>query len=570
MNRYCIILLLSGLACGGPENADPNGDMAASGAALAELQLAEETKLDELLAQYVPFGMSYDASGLPADEKALLQKLVEASRLIDELYLQQTSTAGVEYRKTLDSHTNHPLARKALILLIRNAMPFDQLQEHSAFVGGDPYYPGHEIYPRGMTAEQFDSHLETLSEKERSRFMDPYTVIREDAEGGYRAIPYHEEYRDQIQAISALLREAADLAANESFRKYLRLKADALETDQYFAADVAWIDLAGNKYDIVIGPFETYSDGIKGVKAKYESFVEVVDQEESEKLEIYKQYLPDLENNLPIPDVYKSNVEGLSAKFVIVQDIHRGGEAAAGYQAVAANLPNDPEVHAQKGTVKTFWRNMFHARFETIIRPVSERLIAEEQLEFLSADGFFQVVLMHEICHALGPRVVKVGPNKGQATNAAIGPAYNALEESKATIAGLLSLAWLMDEGVVDPADEKKFYVSSLGSMFRSVRFGVEQAHGRAAALALHYLTERGALSYDADSGRWSIEFDRFRDGVRSLAEEVLTLLGEGDSDAVNQFLDSWTGMSPELEASLAKVADLPTDVMPSYQIKWN
>ena len=571
MIRICFIILwLTCLACSGPQNTLENDDVSAATDALAALHIAPEAELDELLTQYVPFKMFYDARGLPRDEKALLQKLVAASRLIDDLYLQQTSTAGVEYRNALTAHADQSLARKALILLIRNAMPFDLLKEHRAFVGEDSYYAGDEIYPRGMTAEQFDAHLETLSADERLEFMNPYTVIQTDPERGYRATPYHVAYGAQVQSIAVALREAADLASNESFQTYLRLKADALETDRYFEADVAWIDLSGNKYDIVIGPFETYADGIKGVKAKYESLVEVVDQEESAKLEIYKQYLPALEENLPIPDDYKSNVAGLSAKFVIVQDIHRGGEAAAGYQAVAANLPNDPEVHAQKGTVKTFWKNMFHARFEAIIRPVGESLIAEDQVQYLSAEGFFQLVLMHEICHALGPRTVKVGPKKGQAANAAIGPAYSALEEGKATIAGLLSLAWLMDEGVVESESEKEFYVSFLGSLFRSVRFGIEQAHGRAAALSLNYLTDQGALSYDSESGRWAIEFDRFREGVRRLAEEVLVLLAEGDSDSVNSFLDRWTGMSPELEASLDKVSNLPIDVMPSYEIKWN
>ena len=319
----------------------------------------------------------------------------------------------------------------------------------------------------------------------------------------------------------------------------------------------------------MIGPFETYSDGIKGVKAKYESFVEIVDQAESANLERYKAHLAAMEEDLPHPAEYKSNVEGLTAKFVIVRDVHRGGEAAAGYQAVAANLPNDPRVHAEKGTVKTFWKNMFTARFDEIIEPLARRLIVEEQQEHLSADGFFQFVLMHEICHALGPRVVKVGPKKGMAANAAIGPAYNALEEAKADIAGLVGLAYLMDNGVVDASREREFYVSYLGSLFRSVRFGTQQAHGAAAALSLRYLAGRGAIVHDPESGRWAIDFDRFRDGVRSLAKELLLLLGNGDGEAVAAFFQAEGGMTPELESALAEVADLPVDVLPSYSVRW-
>lgn len=558
------LLLLAVVACQQDQSAglQQNADKTDS------VNLADEATLDKYLAQYAPYKMHFDASGLPADEKALLRKLVDASKLVDEAYRLQTSKDGVAMRQKL-KQMDTPVAKKALTLLRRNGMPYDQLQGHARFAGETPYYGGHEIYPRGMPAEVFDKYFASLDADRQKAFMNPYTVIREDGNGAYRAVPYHVEYAEQVGKIATLLREAAELTPNASFKKYLTLKADALLSDDYFDADSAWIDLDGNAYELVIGPFETYSDEIKGVKAKYESFVEVVDQEESSKLEIYKKYLPALEDNLPIPDEYKSNVEGLTAKFVIVQDIHRGGEAGAGYQAVAANLPNDPKVHAEKGTVKTFWKNMFKARFETIIRPVSERLISSDQQQYLSADGFFQFVVMHEICHALGPRTVKVGSKKGQAANAAIGPLYNALEEGKADIAGMLSLVWLMENGVVDAAREREFYVSYLGSLFRSVRFGTQQAHGKAAALSINYLTDQGAVVYDADAGRWSIDFDKFEHGVRNLAAELLILLGNGETAAVQAFFDRW-GVTSELQAGLDSISDLPIDVLPEYSIKWD
>ncbi|MDH3647978.1 MAG: hypothetical protein OER80_14555 [Gammaproteobacteria bacterium] len=559
------LFLVAAIGCQPADEHDAKSDAAAT---RPDVQLADDVMLDEYLAQYAPYEMFFDASGLPEEEKALLRKLVDASGLISDAYLLQTSKAAIDIRTELDNQPG-PSAEKALTLLRRNGMPYDQLKDHATFAGGEPYYGGHEIYPRGMTAETFDRYFAKLDEEHQAAFMDPYTVIREDEHGGYYAVPYHVEYAEQIAEIAALLREAAGLATNTSFRDYLRLKADALESDDYFDVDVAWVELTGNPYELVIGPFETYSDGIKGVKAKYESFVEIVDQEESKKLEVYKKYLPALEDNLPIPDEYKSNVEGLTAKFVIVQDIHRGGEAGVGYQAVAANLPNDPKVHAEKGTVKTFWKNMFKARFDTIIRPVSQRLIAEDQQQYLSADGFFQFVVMHEICHALGPRTVKVGPKKGQAANAAIGPVYSPLEEGKADIAGMLSLVWLMDNGVVDANREREFYVSYLGSLFRSVRFGTQQAHGKAAALSINYLTNQGAIAYDADTQRWSIVFDKFRDGVRNLAGELLLLLGNGEGDAVMAFFDQW-GMTPELQAGLDSITDLPIDVLPEYKIQWD
>ncbi|RMF59308.1 MAG: hypothetical protein D6743_16525 [Calditrichaeota bacterium] len=530
---------------------------------------AQKAKIEAYLAQYTPYEMHFDASRYDTKDKTLLKKLVQAAAYVDTIYWHQTSEYGLALRDSLEHVQNDPWAAKLLTLVKRNAGPFELLNDHEPFIGLRRYYPGEEIYPRGMTAEEFDAYLATLPEKEREAFMSPYTVIRPDGKGGYKAIPYHEAYSRWIAPMVKLLKECAELTDNASFAKFLRLKAQALTTDDYFDADVAWIDMEDSKFDMVFGPFETYSDGIKGVKAKYEASIEVVDQEESKKLEVYTRYLKQLEENLPIPRRYKSLVKGLTAKFVVVRDILRAGEAAAGYQAVATNLPNDPAVHKKKGTKKTFWKNMFEARFNAIIKPVSQKVIDEAQLPYLSDEGFFQFVLMHEICHAVGPRTVKVGPKKGMAVNAAIGPNYNALEECKADIAGLHSLGYLMDHGVVDSNKAQTFYVSYLGSLFRSVRFGLAEAHAKAAAIALNYLLENGGLTYDSSTQRWAVDFAHFREGVKSLAARLLILEGDGDNGKVEQFFERWARLTPEIESSLAAVKDLPIDVLPHYSITW-
>ncbi|NIR50095.1 hypothetical protein GWO43_16450 [candidate division KSB1 bacterium] len=547
----CCVVLMS---CGNPSS----------------LTDAQKAQIDEHLAQYAPYEMHYDASKLNETDKLILKKLVQAASYVDTIYWHQTSKYGLALRDSLQKVKDNPYAKKLLTLFKRNAGPFELLNDHEPFIGNRAYYPGDELYPRGMTAEEFDAYYETLTEEEQKEFMYPYTVIRKDGKGAYKAVRYHEEYKEYIEPMVKLLNECADLTDNESFAKFLRLKADALTTDNYFDADVAWIDVEDSKFDMVFGPFETYSDGIKGVKAKYEASIEVVDQEESQNLDIYTQYLQELEQNLPVPDEYKSVVEGLTAKFVVVQDVIRAGEMAAGYQAVAANLPNDPAVHKQKGTKKTFWKNMFEARFNAIIKPVSERLIEESQLQYLSDEGFFQFVLMHEICHAIGPRTVKVGPKKGMAVNAAIGPNYSPLEEAKADIAGLHSLAYLIDNGVVDKEREKEFYVSYLGSLFRSIRFGLGQAHGKAAGIALNYLLENDGIAYDDASHKWAIDFENFRDGVKSLTSELVILEGDGDNGNVRAFFDRWANLTPELQTSLDSVEDIAIDVMPKYSIKWD
>jgi len=562
------------IACNPTPPTQPDSEVDASDTGASEnsamgLPLADEATLDTYLAQYAPYKMHFDASTLPESQRSLLKKMVDAAKVVDEIYALQTFKEMNSYLEILESAAQGTPAAKAYTLLLRNGAPYEQLNDFATFAGETVYYAGTEVYPRGMTAEQFDAYLAKLGDGEKALFMDPYTVIRETSDGQYQAIPYHQAYQAQVNQLATLLREAAELADNESFKTYLNLKADAVLSDSYYEADVAWIDMSGNSLDMVIGPFETYSDGIKGIKAKYEAYVEVVDQEGSADLARYTQHLQAMEANLPVGEEYKSIVEGLTAKFVVVQDVYRGGEARYGYQAVAANLPNDPKVHASKGTVKTFWKNMFTARFNEIIKPVSTRLIDESQQSYLSDKGFFQFVLMHEICHAIGPRTVKVGPNKGMAANASIGPLYNGLEEAKADIVGLLSLAYLMDKGVEDQQRELEFYVSYLGSLFRSVRFGTQQAHGKAAAIAIKYLRAQGALAYSEETGRWSVVQDKFREGVKNLSRDLVLLLGDGDTQKVATFFDTWMPFSPELTASLDKVKDLPIDVLPEYSITW-
>ncbi|HTK83335.1 MAG TPA: hypothetical protein VL633_13695 [Bacteroidota bacterium] len=529
----------------------------------------QKSTIDTYLAQYAPYEMKFDASKFGKNEKVILKKLLQASEYLDTIYWLQTSKYGMKIRDSLAAVHNNEQAKKLLALVLRNGGPFELLNDNAAFAGSQQFYAGQEFYPQGMTADQFDAYIKGLPEQQKNEFMSPYTVIRSDGKGGYKAVPFHQEYRKQLVPISKILKECATLTDNKSFAKFLKLKAQALLTDDYYTADVAWIDMTGSKFDMVFGPFETYADGIKGVKAKYEASIEVVDQEESKKLDVYTSYLKDMEENLPIPQEYKSEVKGLTAKFVIVRDIIRKGEAAAGYQAVATNLPNDPVVLEKKGSRKTFWKNMFEARFNAIIKPVSLRLVAKDQQQYLSDEGFFQVVLMHEICHALGPKTVKVGPNKGMAANASIGPEYSPLEEEKADISGLHSLVYLMDKGVIDKSREKYFFVSYLGSLFRSIRFGLNEAHGKAAAIELNYFVKHGSIAYDSTTKSWSVNFATIREGIKQLANELLILEGDGDGKKVTEFFDKWKYMTPELQSSLDAVKDIAVDVIPQYEIKW-
>ncbi|XOV93798.1 MAG: hypothetical protein ACFHWX_03610 [Bacteroidota bacterium] len=558
MLRVSIILLIASLfAC----QSDKSNNT-------SPVSVASPEKIKEYLSQYEPYEMTFDATVYSETEKQILQKLVTAAEYIDTIYWMQSSKYGLRLIDSL-SKINDPRAKDLLTLVERNGGPYELLNEYEPFIGSEEYYGGEELYPHGMTREQFDTYLGTLSEEAQAEFMSPYTVIKEDGQGGYKAVRYYDEYKKYIDPIVVLLNEAADLSENESFAKFLRLKAEALVSDNYYDADVAWIDMTDSKFDIVFGPFETYSDHIKGIKAKYEAYVEIIDQEASADLEVYKSYLQKMEENLPIPEEYKSVVGGLTANFTVVRDIIRKGEGRIGYQAVATNLPNDPEVHKTKGTKKTFWKNMFEARFNAIIKPVSNILIDESQLQYLSDEGFFKFVLMHEICHAIGPREVKVGSKKGMAANAAIGPNYSPLEEAKADIVGLYSLKYLIDQGVEDKEKAKEFYVSFLGSLFRSIRFGLDEAHGKAAAISLNYLLKNGGILYNSETKKWSVDFEKFDDGVKMLAAEMLILEGDGDNEKVQAFFDQWTGETPMLTEALELTQEIAIDVLPIRKIIW-
>jgi hypothetical protein len=531
--------------------------------------VAPGATIDRYLAQYAPYEMSFDASALPEKEQLLLKKLMEAASYLDTAYWMQTSVYGLRLRDSLADLPDDIGRLKLLTLLNRNGGPFDLLRGDSAFIGDMRFYPGQELYPRGMSTEEFDAVVGKLPDTEKAVFMSPYTVVRGDGHGAYDAVPYHVEYARWVGPMARALDEAAALSDDPSFARFLRLKSQALLTDRYFDADTAWVELSGNRFDIIFGPDEVFSDGVRNIKAKYEANIEVVDRGESGRLDLYAKYLNRMEQNLPVGDEYKSPVGGLTTRFVVVTDIMRAGEAAVGYQAVATNLPNDPDVHLKKGTKKTFWKNMFTARFNTIIKPVSVRLIHPEQLQYLSGEGFFQFVLMHEICHALGPRVVKVGPRRGEPVNNAIGPEYSALEEAKADIAGLYSLIYLMDNRVVDRSREKEFFVSYLGSLFRSIRFGTGEAHGKAAAVSLNYLVANGGILYDASTKRWSVDFKHFRAGVGKLVRELIMLEGDGDPAKVGEFFGKWSGVTKPMETAIALVRDLPVDVMPVYSVRW-
>ncbi len=520
--------------------------------------------LEQRLAKWARVEMTYDARGLPERDKRFLQKLIEASRYMDEAFWCQSWSGAVEVRDRLRTSDN---AKSLLRLVNIMAGPYDRLEEFEPFMDVPPMPLGAGFYPDDLTKEEFERYLTTHPEQKEA-LLNPYTVVKREGDS-LNAVPYHEEYREFVEPASRLLEEAAELTDNRSLKRYLASRAEALLTDDYYQSDIDWINLQDNDYDIIIGPYEFYEDRLMGVKAAYEATVEIVDREESHNLEVYIRYLDDLERSLPYPEKYKRSIEGLKSPFVVVRDIYRGGEIRAGIQASAANLPNDPRVHTQYGTKKTFWKNMIEAYLKHISFAVARELIVPEQFELLPRQPDIALTLFHEVAHALGPRwVIQVDGSKIPLREA-LKDRLSALEEGKADVVGLYCLGYLLGEGIIPREHEREYYVRDLATNLRGLRYGLAEAHALGRMCQVNYHLESGAIFYDEASARFGVDFDKIASSVVDLAEIILTLEATGDYEGTGKFFQKYGKMPEIVRKALGCTEHIPVSLEPVYKVLW-
>ncbi|MBI2970161.1 MAG: hypothetical protein HYY36_05420 [Gammaproteobacteria bacterium] len=512
--------------------------------------------------KYVLAPMPFDASAYSEREKELLRRLIAAAKLADEIFWRQSHHDNISLRESVVQNRSEDDPVRMFFFM--QAGPYDRLAHDEPFMDVPPKPPGAGFYPPDLTGEEFESWIANHPE-DKEAFLSPYTAIQRQG-WKFVAVPYHFAYRPMVEEMAAALREAADLAENAGFAKYLRSKAEAVLSDEYFQTDVDWIDMKDSRFDMVFGPFEVYEDALNNLKAGYEASVEIVDLEESARLDVYKQHLAGLEANLPYPEAYKNREPGLTASFVIVRDIYRGGHIRVGYQPVAANLPNDPQVHQKKGTKKTFWKNVMEARLNRIIIPIGRRIIAEDQVDAMTGQGYFDFVLMHEIAHGIGPRFVHGSETP---VNVALRELYSWIEENKADMAGLHSLKYFRDRSIIDADMRREHFVSYLGSIFRTIRFGTGEAHGKAAIVSLNFLMEHGGISYDSASRRYAVNFEKIDNAVALLAKELLLIEAEGGYARAKRLAEKYGGTPDFVQASLHSLQDLPIDLVPQYEIRW-
>ncbi|HEY8165623.1 MAG TPA: hypothetical protein VIF83_08735 [Gemmatimonadaceae bacterium] len=543
----CALAMLIEAAC--------TQESASSGSAIAGGDTAVASDMASRIAKYTPVTLSADTSSLTVKERQMLPLLVAAAKEMDPIYWEQAYGS----RDSLLARVNDSLTRRFADM---NYGPWDRLDNYAPFVPGVGKRPdGANLYPPDITKAEFDSAVAKGPKARADSLKSLYTIIRRDSTRTLTIVPYSVAFSEHNGAAAAKLRDAAKLAEDPGLKRYLELRAQALLSDNYQPSDLAWMDMKNNRLDIVIGPIETYEDELYGYKAANEAYVLIKDKSWSDRLRRYASMLPALQRGIPVPEQYKREKPGTDSDLNAYDAIYYAGQANAGAKTIAINLPNDEEVQLKKGARRLQLKNVMQAKFDKILMPIAQELIADDQLPMLNFNAFFENTMFHEVAHGLGIKNTITG--KGT-VRSAIKERYGSLEEGKADILGLYMVQRLSQDGQLPGEDIRGNYVSFLASLFRSARFGGGDSHGRANIVAFNFLEEQGAFTRDSASGMYRVDFPKFQAGMNALAERILTLQGDGDYDAVGAFQQKYGTISPTLQQDLDRLKSkgIPVDIV--------
>jgi hypothetical protein len=524
------------------------------------------------VARWKVVAMPYSRAGLNPREQQMIAKLADACRLMDQLYLHQSDLGGYAMYHTTQ---NADLLR----LFSINGSRWDLVDRNSPIIGEEPLVPGHEIYPYGLKLAQIDKYVAAHPDQ-KAGIYNPWTVIRTAPLTLPAAlsqpvvyavpeklfiIPYHEAYAEWLTPMAADLHAAAKLSPDPAFAHYLDLRADALLTDDLYASDIAWLDLKNPKIDLIFAPYETYLDGLLGVKTSYGGAILIRNDAESKKLALYQQHEAEMQRALPIGDDDKPSKEGQATPMEVADAPLRAGDLRYGYQAVADNLPNDPRVHAEKGSKKIFFKNFMDARVNNVILPIAQKMLSPAQTADVTAEGYLTPVILHEISHGLGPAYAHVN-GKQIPINEAIGPAFGGLEEAKADVTGIFLAKWLVDQKLLPATELNTIYASYVAGIFRTLRFGTGEAHGRAEMMEFNVLLEHQALVQTLD-GKYTIDYAAMPAAIAALAQQLLTFEAKGDRAGVEAWFTKYDVMPPTLTHALESTSDIPVDITPDFEL---
>lgn len=514
----------------------------------------QETNMQQRLKKYTTFRLESDLSALTEKERQMLPLLIDAARIMDGLFWKQ---AYGDRQQLLDSIEDPEARRFAEI----NYGPWDRLEGDEPFLAGvGPKPPGANLYPANITKEEFEAAAKASADGGMA-LRSLYTIVRRDSEGKLSAVPYREAFAVELGAAAAKLREASKLAEDAGLKRYLELRADALETDNYQPSDFAWMEMKSNTIDVVIGPIETYEDKLYGYKASFEAYVLIKDKEWSGRLARYAEMLPELQRGLPVSGEYKRESPGTDSDLNAYDAIYYAGDCNAGSKTIAINLPNDEEVQMKRGARRLQLKNAMRAKFEKIVVPIAGELIAEDQRGHITFDAFFANTMFHEVAHGLGIRNTITG--KGTVREA-LKEQSSALEEGKADILGLYMVTKLFEEGELTGGAVEDNYTTFLTGIFRSIRFGASSAHGVANLLRFNFFKQAGAFSRDQASGTYRVNAAKMKQAISDLSAKILKLQGDGDYQGVAEFVEEMGSMDPLLESDLERLstAGIPVDVV--------
>jgi len=511
--------------------------------------------------------IDYDHRLLSANDRKVVAKLIEVSKDIEDLYWQQVSEDTPAYlHELLKWAPKQPQYRQAFSLFYIMKGRWDRLKENEPFLGpfgAEGKKPaGAGFYPTDMTKDEFEKWI-AAHPQDKETFQNTNTVIsRQDNK--LVAVPYSVYYAQFLKPASAKLLEAAKLTQNASLKNYLTKLSAAFLSNDYFQSDTAWMDL-NSPIEVVIGPYEVYEDALFNYKASFESFVTVTDKAESQKLSVYAHHLPDMEKNLPIPDEHKNPNRGTDSPIRVVQEIYTAGDSRRGVQTSAFNLPNDERVRQAKGSKKVILKNVMQQKFRLSGDPIARRVLDASQVPLLSFNAYFNHTLFHELSHGLGPGIITGPDGKKVENRLLLKESYSTIEECKADVLGLWNLQYMMDQKILTSFNAKTLYATNIGLMFRSMRFGIDEAHGRGTAVQWNWFREKGAVVPATQKGRFKVDFTKTQEAVRSLANELLMIEATGDYARAQRLLEKYGKATPEMASVNARLTDIPVDIAPVF-----
>ena len=523
--------------------------------------MPDTQKLQQMAARFAPTEITADLSRLSDADRRVLAKLVEASKIVDALFLRQV-WGGNEALLVDLARDDTPAGRARLHYFLINKGPWSRLDHNAPFVPGVPAKPaGANYYPDDASKSDLDRWMQSLPDAERARATGFFAVVRRSG-ASFTLVPYNVEYQGELARAASLLREAAQMATEPTLKTFLTRRAAAFMSNDYYDSDVAWMELKG-AIEPTIGPYEVYEDELFNYKAGFESYVTVQDEAETAKLQKFAGELQDIENNLPIEPKHRNPKLGALAPIVVVNEIYAAGDGNRAVQTAAFNLPNDERVVQEKGAKRVMLKNVQDAKFATTLQPISRIVLGAADQPRLSFEAFFTHIVVHELMHGLGPHNISV--NGRQTTvRQQLKETYSALEEAKADISGLFAIQHMIDKGVLPRAMEASLYTTFLASAFRSIRFGVGEAHGKGIAIQLNYLLDQRAFTIRSD-GTFAVNGDRIKEGVAGLTREIMTIQAQGDYSGAKALGDRLGNVRPPVQQALDKLQSIPVDIEPRF-----